>query len=79
MSYQITITKKGQITIPIEIRKILKLEVGKKLDIEFERKKKEIKIKSAPDILDLAGAFKPKKIINAVKVRELMSRKYKPR
>lgn len=79
MSYQTTITRKGQITIPKEIREILKLEVGKKLDVEFERKKKEIKIKPAPDILDLAGTFKPEKVINAVKVRELMTRKYKPR
>lgn len=79
MTYQSTLTRKGQITIPKEIREILKLEEGKKLDIEFERKKKEIKIKPAPDILDLAGTFKPEKVINAVKVRELMTRKYKPR
>lgn len=79
MSYQTTITRKGQITIPKEIREILKLEGGKRLDVEFERKKKEIKIKPAPDILDLAGTFKPEKVINAVKVRELMTRKYKPR
>ncbi len=79
MSYQSTITRKGQITIPKEIRKIFKLEEGKRVDIEYEIKNKEIKIKHAPDILDLAGTFKPEKVINAVKVRELMTRKYKPR
>jgi len=79
MAYQTTITKKGQITIPKEIREILKLEGGKRLRLTFERKRKEIKIKPAPDILDLAGTFKPKKIVNSVKIRELMVKMYKPR
>ena len=76
MTYQTTITKKGQITIPKEIREILKLEEGKKLGVELERKKQEIKIKPIPDILDLAGTFKPKKRINVLKAREVMERKY---
>lgn len=76
MSYQSTITRKGQITIPKEFREFLKLEEGKKLDIELEKEKREIRIKSVPDILDLAGTFKPKKVIDAVKVRELMTKKY---
>ena len=76
MAYQTTITKKGQITIPKEIREILKLQEGKRLDIEFERKKKEIKIKPAPDILDLAGTFKPKRKINVLKAREMMEKYY---
>jgi hypothetical protein len=59
----------------------LKLGEGKRLDIEFERKRREIKIKVAPDILDLAGTFRPKrKILNPVKIREMMEKKmYKPR
>lgn len=76
MVYQTTITKKGQITIPKEIREILKLTEGKKLQIEFERKKKEIRIKPVPDILDLAGKFKTKRKINVVKTRELMEKYY---
>lgn len=79
MTYQTTITRKGQITIPKEIRDILELEKGKKLEIELERKKREIKIKPTPDILDLAGTFRPKKVVNAVKIRELMAKMYKPR
>ncbi len=76
MSYQTTITKKGQITIPKEIREILKLEEGKKLGVELEKRKGEIKIKPAPDILDLAGTFKIKRKINVLKAREAMEKRY---
>jgi len=79
MVYSTTITKKGQITIPKEIREILKLKEGEKLEVKFEKKKKEIKIKPIPDILDLAGTFKPKKIVDPVKIREMMGKMYKPR
>jgi len=76
MVYSTTITKKGQITIPKEIREILKLEEGKKLEVEFEKRKKEIKIKPVPDILDLAGTFKPKRKVNVLKAREAMEKIY---
>ncbi|MEK9135266.1 MAG: AbrB/MazE/SpoVT family DNA-binding domain-containing protein [Patescibacteria group bacterium] len=76
MTYQTTITRKGQITIPKDIRDILRLDEGRKLEIEFERIKGEIKIKSAPDILDLAGMFKPKKKINVLRAREAMEKNY---
>lgn len=76
MTYQTTITKKGQITIPKEIREVLKLEEGKRLDIELEKKKKRIIIKTAPDILELAGTFKPKRKINVLKAREMMEKYY---
>jgi AbrB family looped-hinge helix DNA binding protein len=79
MTYITTITKKGQITIPKEIRDALKLKEGRKLDVELVKKKKEIKIKPSPDILDLAGRLKPKKIIDPVKIREIMEKRYKPR
>jgi len=80
MTYQTTITSKGEITIAKEIRDILKLDEGRKLEVELEREKREIRIKPAPDILDLAGTFKPKrKIIDPVKIREMMEKMYQPR
>ncbi|NCO32127.1 AbrB/MazE/SpoVT family DNA-binding domain-containing protein [bacterium] len=79
MSYQTTITRKGQITIPKEIRKILELKEGERVSIEVEREKKEIRIKSYPSIFELAGKFKPKKIESAVKLREKMAKEYQPR
>ena len=79
MSYQTTITRKGQITIPKEIRKILELKEGERVSIEVEREKKEIRIKSYPSIFEWAGKFKPKKIESAVKLREKMAKEYQPR
>lgn len=76
MTYSTTITQKGQITIPKPIRDVLDLEEGKKLEIELDRRKKEIRIRPAPDILDLAGKFKLKKKINVLKAREAMEKRY---
>lgn len=76
MTYQTTITRKGQITIPKEIRKILKLEPGEKLEIKFEKKKKEINIKPAYDFLKFVKKIKVKKKINPVKAREYMEKHY---
>ena len=79
MAYQTIITKKGQITIPKEIRELLKLKAGEKISLEVEKGKKEVRIKSGPSIFELAGKFKPKKIVNAVKLREKMTKMYRPR
>ena len=76
MAYQTTITKKGQITIPKEIREALNLEPGKKLDVEFERKEREIKIKISYDFLDFARKIKVKRKIDPVKAREYIEKYY---
>lgn len=76
MNYLTTITQKGQITIPKGIRKILELEKGEKLQVEFERKKKVIKIKPAYDFLEIARKIRVKKKINPVKAREYMEKFY---
>lgn len=79
MIYTSTITKKGQITIPKQIRESLDLKEGERVFIEMEKDSEEIKIKSSPDIFELAGKFKPKKIEDAVEIREKMLKVYKPR
>ena len=77
MSYQTTITRKGQITIPKKIRETLKLKEGEKLEIEFNKKEGLIKLKLLPDILEIAGTFKrPGKRINVLKAREKMEKQY---
>ncbi len=75
MIYQSTITKKGQITVPKDLRNFLDLKPLSKVNFELEKNKKEIKIKKNPDILDLAGKFKSKK--SALKAREFFEKKYK--
>ncbi len=45
MSYSVTMSTKGRVTIPKEIRKILKLKGGEKLQIELEKNEKEIRVK----------------------------------
>jgi len=76
MVYQTTITRKGQITIPKEIRDILKLEGGKKLEVELEREKKEVRIKPTHNFLEFAKKIKVKKKVDPVKAREYMEKFY---
>jgi len=74
MIHTSTITKKGQITIPKQIRESFDLKEGEKVFIEISNE--EIKIKPRPDIFELAGKFKPRKVKDAVKIRETMMKRY---
>lgn len=62
MYYKTTITQKGQITIPKPLREYFKLRRSSKIILEYSENKEGIIVKPAPDILDLAGTFKPKKM-----------------
>ena len=76
MVYQTTLTKKGQIVIPKKVREMLGLKPAQKLTIEVFPDKKEVRLKPEPDIIDLAGSIKPKKVISALKARELFEKNY---
>jgi len=76
MVYQTTLTKKGQIVIPKKVREMLGLKPAQKLTIEVSPDKKEVRLKPEPDIIDLAGSIKPKKVISALKTRELFEKNY---
>lgn len=76
MTYSMTITKKGQVTIPKKIREALGLDPTKKVNLEFEEKKKIAKIKAAEDFLEFARKVEVKKKVNPVKARQYMERNY---
>jgi AbrB family looped-hinge helix DNA binding protein len=76
MTYHTTITQKGQILIPVELRKILELKVNEKLILEIGENRQEIILKSAVDILDLAGSLSPKRKISSLKAREKFEKNY---
>lgn len=75
MNITTTITQKGQVTIPSDIRKLLQLKPLDKLIFSVEEKK----IVATPvkgDILDLYGSVKTKgKAIDFKKLRKKMIRK----
>lgn len=59
--YPTTITQKGQVTIPVTIRRLLNLKAGDQVRFLVD-KKKEVKIKPAKrfSIMSLYGSLKPK-------------------
>ena len=72
-----TVTQKGQVTIPQEMRRFLGVKPYSKVLIVKDVD--HIKIKSAgPNIFELAGKFKiPKSMPKILKAREVMERNYK--
>lgn len=59
MTHISTVTQKGQVTIPLEIRKFLGIE--KYEQVVFEKKGTEVIIKPAPSFLELRGMFSSQK------------------
>lgn len=51
---EVSVTPKGQVTIPVELRRKYKIQPGSKVEITEEEGK--ITIKKITSILDLAGA-----------------------
>jgi AbrB family looped-hinge helix DNA binding protein len=48
-------TRKGQITVPVEVREKLGLEEGS--EVEFEVEGDCVKIRKIPSVFDLAGSW----------------------
>ena len=75
-------TRKGQIVIPKPWRDAMELSHGRPVDISPQMKAGKIiavVVKPAPDIMELAGAFKAPKGRNALKAREYMEKHYERR
>lgn len=62
MSYLVSITSQGQISIPVKIRKELKLSEKKKALVK--RVGRKVLIEPVEDLFSLAGAFRHKAIKN---------------
>lgn len=69
-----SITQKGQITIPKNLRDKVRLTPYSKVYLEAD--KNFIKIIPTYDILDLAGQFKPKKKKGILKGRDQLDKSY---
>lgn len=62
MTYTATVTSQGQITIPVEIRRKLKLDKNRKIVLKLENN--TIFMESEPDIMQLSGALSDRAIKN---------------
>lgn len=76
MTYQTTITEKGQITIPKDIRDIFELKPFQKIIIDIEKHKKEIRLKPSRDFLEVARKIKIKNKTSVLKAREYLESSY---
>lgn len=63
-----TVTFKGQVTIPVDIRRMLDLKPGKK--VNFYVNKGVAEIRPAVNFLELKGSFKSKKPFNIKAMRK---------
>ena|SRR3989338_11683855 len=73
MTYTATVTSQGQITIPVEIRRKLKLDKNRKIVLKLENN--TIFMESEPDIMQLSGilsdrAIKNKSIDEIIRIEE---------
>ena len=73
MIYTATITSQGQITIPAEVRRKLKLDKGQKINLILEDDRLYFEL--VPDLLELGGslhkyAIKNKSIEEVIKMEE---------
>jgi AbrB family looped-hinge helix DNA binding protein len=76
MTYQTTLSSKGQLVIPKKMRDSLHIHLNQTLTLDMNEKKGIITIRPTKDILDLAGTFKPEKVVSALKIRELFEKNY---
>lgn len=59
MTYIASITEKGQITLPVEIRRLLRVKAGDQ--VAFNKKGQEVMIKPAKSFINLKGSVKSTK------------------
>ncbi len=78
MIYKTTVTRKGQMTLPKELREKLDIKAPSRVALELGKNGRTIRIVRREDILDMAGRFKSKagKGKDALKARERFEKEY---
>lgn len=78
MTYQITITSKGQITIPAALRRDLGLKKNTRLNIKKIPSKRTLIIEKAPDFFEVIKKIRvtKNKLMDPVKARAYMESHY---
>lgn len=76
MTYQTTVTQKGQITIPKSIRDALGIFGSKRVIIELDEGKTSARIVPTDDFLSVAKKIRVKKKINPLRARVIMESSY---
>lgn len=61
MSQRATVTSKGQVTIPIEVRKALGIRDGDQVLFEVNEAEHAARVRRAPDFLAMAGTIPPRR------------------
>lgn len=74
MKYISTVTQKGQITLPITLRRALKINPYEK--VVLQKDGKFIKVSATVDILDIAGTIKTRVKKSILKAREALEKSY---
>lgn len=70
-----TVTQKGQVTIPIAVRRALRISPFDKVQIRM--REGDAIIEPIPDLLSMGGSIKPIRGKSMLKSREFMENNYK--
>ncbi len=65
MTCEVVVTRKGQVTIPVELRRKFRIEESSR--VEITEKNGEIVIRKCPSIFDVAGASAGKADVKELK------------
>lgn len=76
MPYLISVTRKGQMTLPKDIRKFFGIIPPARVLVDFDKRKKTIKIEKLDDIMKLAARFRVPRGKSAIKARQYLEKNY---
>ena len=78
MRYITTLTRKGQLTVPKDVRRKLHLRMPARVVLEIVDDNL-LRVQTPADIVELAGTFKPRKRTSVLEGREAFERSYRRR